>query len=168
LLTNKDYHSNRKLLPYMSGGDRSDMPYINFYHDFFAQGKPAYVEIKYMDFQEAIELVKKNGGVPIVAHPGMNLRGREELVFELLDNGAEGLEVFNNYHDSRQSNYFADVVVKRKILMTGGSDFHGKNKPLIDIGNFRMIDNYSGYLQESLNKFLELIPTAGPSPDIIQ
>ena len=98
LLTNRVYNSNKMLLPYMIGGERSDMPYINFYHDFFAQGKPAYVKIDYMDFHDAINLVRSNGGIPIIAHPGMNLKGKEELVVELLDNGAEGLEVFNNYH----------------------------------------------------------------------
>ena len=34
------------------------MPSINFYHDFFAQGKPAYVEIEFMEFREAVGLVK--------------------------------------------------------------------------------------------------------------
>ncbi len=34
------------------------MPSINFYHDFFAQGKPAYMEIEFMEFREAVGLVK--------------------------------------------------------------------------------------------------------------
>jgi 3',5'-nucleoside bisphosphate phosphatase len=55
--------------PYMAGGQRSDMPYLNFYHDFFAQGKPTYVNIDYIDFHEAIDLVRNNGGIPIIAHP---------------------------------------------------------------------------------------------------
>jgi len=58
LLGNKEYHSNWKLKPYMKGGSRSDMPYINFYLDFFAQGKPAYVKIQHMNYSDAIELVK--------------------------------------------------------------------------------------------------------------
>ena len=102
LLTNKVYHSNKKLVPYMPGGERSDMPYLNFYHDFFAQGKPAYVKIGYMDFHDAINIVKSNGGIPIIAHPGINLKGKEELVIELLNNGVEGIEVFNNYHNASQ------------------------------------------------------------------
>ncbi|MGF1587003.1 MAG: PHP domain-containing protein [Bacteroidales bacterium] len=160
LLNNKDYHTNKILLPYMSGGERSDMPYINFYHDFFAQGKPAYVPINYMDFQEAIELVKSNGGIPIIAHPGMNLRGKEEIVYDLLDNGAEGLEIFNNYHETSQIQFFADIAIRKKILMTGGSDFHGKNKPLINIGKFRMIDNYEDYFLKSTDQIIDSIPSS--------
>lgn len=150
LLTNKDYHSNKKLLPYLSGGERSDMPYINFYHDFFAQGKPAYVKINYLDFDDAIELVKRNNGIPIIAHPGMNLRGKEELIIELLDNRAMGLEVFNNYHDTKQIEYFADLAVQGAFIMTCGSDFHGKNKPLIDIGKYGINDKYDDYLLKSI------------------
>jgi predicted metal-dependent phosphoesterase TrpH len=150
LLTNKDYHSNKKLIPYMKGGERSDMPYINFYHDFFAQGKPAYVHIDYMSYYDAINLVRSNGGTPIIAHPGMNLRGKEEIVVELLDKGAEGIEVFNNYHDNKQMEYFANLTLQRSSLMTCGSDFHGKNKPLIDIGNYRIIEKYQDYLLKSI------------------
>lgn len=152
LLTNKVYHSNPKLLPYLLGGERSDMPYINFYHDFFAQGKLAYVKINYMDFREAIDLVKSNSGIPIIAHPGMNLKGQEELVIELLENGVEGLEVFNNYHNALQIEYFADLAIQKSILMTCGSDFHGKNKPLIDIGKFKTNSKYDDYLQRSIKK----------------
>lgn len=152
LLTNTDYHSNKKLAPYLKGGKRSDMPYINFYHDFFAQGKPAYVKINYMDFCDAIELVKNNAGIPIIAHPGMNLRGKEELIIELLNKGAKGFEVFNNYHETKQIKYFADLALQGAYIMTCGSDFHGKNKPLIDIGKFRYHIEYEDYLKESIMK----------------
>lgn len=152
LLTNKAYHSNKKLKPYLKGGERSDMPYINFYLDFFSQGKPAYVKIKYLDFHEAIELVTSNGGTPIIAHPGLNLREREEIVIELLSNGAVGLEVFNNYHTSQQIEYFAELAIQGGYLITCGSDFHGKNKPLIEIGKFRFNENYKKYLRDSILK----------------
>lgn len=150
LLANNVYHSNIKLLPYMAGGERSDMPYINFYHDFFAQGKPAYVKTDYMNFNDALNLVKSNGGTPVIAHPGLNLKGNEKLVIELLDCGAEGLEVFNNYHNAKQIEYFADLSIQKSILITCGSDFHGKNKPLIDIGQFKTQNKYDAYLQKSI------------------
>ncbi len=79
------------------------MPLINFYLDFFAQGKPAYVKIEHLDFKVAVDLVRSNGGIPVVAHPGLNLEGREEVAEELLDHGSSGLEVFNNYHHPDQA-----------------------------------------------------------------
>uniref|UniRef100_UPI00321774BC PHP domain-containing protein n=1 Tax=uncultured Draconibacterium sp. TaxID=1573823 RepID=UPI00321774BC len=150
LITNKNYHSNPKLLPYLPGGKRSDMPYINFYLDFFAQGKPAYTKTNYMDFNDAINLVKSNGGTPIIAHPGLNLKGKEELAIDLLGKGAEGLEVFNNYHNATQIEYFADLAIQNSVLITGGSDFHGKNKPLINIGEYKTNSKYTNYLHKSI------------------
>ena len=77
MLSDAKYHTPL-LRPYMEGGERSDMPYINFYLDYFAQGRPAFVPVEYMAFRDAVELVRDNGGVPVVAHPGLNFRGREE------------------------------------------------------------------------------------------
>ena len=141
-----------ELLPYRENGERSNMPYINFYHDFFAQGKPAYVKIDYMNYKNVIELITDNGGIPIIAHPGLNLKGKEELVEKLLDGGAQGMEVFNNYHNKRQIEYFASILNQRGLLMTGGSDFHGKTKPFIRIGNYNAIERYMEYLRISILK----------------
>lgn len=151
LLGNPRYNRNKQLDPYRTGGSRSDMPYINFYLDYFAQGKPAYVKIDFMEYGEAIDLIRRNLGVPVVAHPGLNLKGRETVVEELLDQGAAGLEVFNNYHTDEQIAYFAGVAETKKALMTCGSDFHGKTKPLIRPGAFRRVRKFEGYVEESVN-----------------
>ena len=134
------------LAPYREGGARGDMPYINFYLDYGAQGRPAFVPVDFRD----------NGGVPVVAHPGLNFRGRERVAERLLDFGAEGLEVFNNYHDTTQIGYFAPLVQRRGALMTCGSDFHGKTKPLIGIGQFRFDDRFESYLRASAARLLVL------------
>ena len=138
------------LAPYREGGVRGDMPYINFYLDFGAQGRPAFVPMEYMNVRDAVELVRDNGGVPVVAHPGLNLRGRERIVEKLLERGAEGLEVFNNYHDDRQIAYFAPLVRRRGALMTCGSDFHGKTKPLIHVGRFGCDARWESSLADSV------------------
>ena len=113
-------------------------------------GKPAFVPIQYMSFRHAVEMIKDNGGIPIVAHPGLNLKGREQIAEKLLDNGAKGLEVFNNYHQSNQISYFASLVQRQKAIMTCGSDFHGKTKPLINIGQFNFEGQFEDYLKESI------------------
>ena len=156
MLSNPQYYTHL-LLPYMSGGERSNMPYINFYLDYFAQGKPAHVPVRFMDYQDTINVIRDNGGIPIIAHPGLNLKGREEVVEELLSKGAAGLEVFNNYHSLNQADYFASLVQKRNCLMTCGSDFHGKNKPLINIGQYQIIDKYKGDLMNSIERIREAI-----------
>ena len=61
MLSDAKYHTP-PLRPYMEGGARSDMPYINFYLDYFAQGRPAFVPVEYMDYRDALKLVRDNGG----------------------------------------------------------------------------------------------------------
>lgn len=151
MLSDEKYYSPL-LVPYMQGGERSDMPYINFYLDYFAQGKPAFVPIEYMNYRDCIEMIKDNGGTPIVAHPGLNLKGKESIVEELLENKAEGMEVFNNYHSSEQIAYFAALVQQKGCIMTCGSDFHGKTKPLINIGQFKFESQYESYLKSSVQR----------------
>ena len=155
LITNPVYHSNPLLKPYLPGGSRSDMPYINFYHDYFAQGRNAYVKIDYMSYGEAIDLIKNQDGIPIVAHPGVNLRNQEAVINELLDHGALGLEAFNNYHDFDQISYFAGIADRRHLLMTCGSDFHGKNKPLIQPGLFKQVNRFEDKVDKSIRIILK-------------
>jgi predicted metal-dependent phosphoesterase TrpH len=155
LVTNPAYHSNPLLEPYLKGGSRSDMPYINFYHDYFAQGRPAYVRIDYMPYNQAIDLIKDHDGIPIVAHPGVNLRKQEAVINELLDHGALGLEAFNNYHDFDQIDYFAGIAVQRNLLLTCGSDFHGKNKPLIKPGIFKEVSRFEDKVDKSIRVLLK-------------
>jgi predicted metal-dependent phosphoesterase TrpH len=157
LVTNSEYHSNPLLTPYLQGGSRSDMPYINFYHDYFAQGKEAYVKIDFMTYKEAIDLIRSQEGIPVVAHPGVNLRHKEAMINDLLDNGALGLEAFNNYHDEDQISYFAGIAEKRDLLMTCGSDFHGKNKPLIKPGVFKQVSRFEDMVNKSIRVLLKQV-----------
>lgn len=150
MLSEERFHTPL-LRPYMAGGARGDMPYINFYLDYFAQGKPAYVPVEYMAFRTAVELVRDNGGVPVVAHPGLNFRGKERTVEALLEQGAAGLECFNNYHTPEQVAYFAPLVQRQGALMSCGSDFHGKTKPRIAVGQFPFDQMYETYLTDSVN-----------------
>jgi len=154
MLANPAFQNNGKLRPYMPGGQRSDMPLVNFYLDYFAQGKPAYVPIEHLSFSDAIALVREHGGVPVIAHPGLNFKGREQEVEELLDLGAAGLEVFNNYHDQKQVAYFAGLTRQRKSIMTCGSDFHGKIKPLISMGQYLPTQDYKTELSNSLRQLV--------------
>ncbi|KAA2651942.1 phosphatase, partial [Alistipes onderdonkii] len=51
---------------------------------------------------------------------------------------------------------FAPLVQRRGALMTCGSDFHGKTKPLIGIGQFRFDDRFESYLRASAARLLVL------------
>lgn len=152
VMLNDARYDSPLLAPYRAGGERGDMPYLNFYLDYFAQGKSAFVPIDYIRYEEAVAMIRDNGGTPILAHPGLNLIGREHLAEELLNQGIDGLEVFNNYHSRNQIAYFMNIVQERTKVMTCGSDFHGKNKPLIEIGQFVFEPSAADYLNKSIEQ----------------
>lgn len=137
LLEDSENRKSLILKPYLEGGNRSDMPYVNFYWDYFAQGKPAYVPIKFISLEEAIRLIHKNGGKAVIAHPGNNLKDKLDLIDNLIEEGIEGIEVFSSYHTKEQIEYFYTKAIKNNMIITCGSDFHGKTKPNIEIGRFK-------------------------------
>lgn len=122
------------LKPYFPGGERADNPYVNFYWDFFSQGKVAYVEIAYMDLSQAISLILETGGIPVFAHPGQNIGRESSLLEEIIQEGIHGVEAYSSYHDEQTTAFYLAKAREHNLLITAGSDFHGKTKPAINIG----------------------------------
>ena len=119
---------------YRQGGSRSDNPYVNFSWDWCAPGRPVYIPIPYPSFKESVDLIRLTGGVPVLAHPGNNVKENDELLREILDGGIEGIEVYSGYHSAEQVRYYRGKALEYGLRMTCGSDFHGKTKPSIRLG----------------------------------
>lgn len=134
LLGKPEYADHPAFVPYRKGGSRSDNPYINFYWDFYSQGKPCYVEMRFPPMQRAVELICDNGGAVVLAHPGNNLKGHEELFGEIMKLGFVGVEVFSSYHTPEQSARFCRMTREMNRFCTIGSDYHGRLKPAIFLG----------------------------------
>lgn len=127
-------HENPLLKPYYDNGSRSDNPYVNFYWDFCAQGKPAYAEVKFISLHEAARIIEETGGVPVLAHPGNNIKEDAEKLQAVVSCGVRGIEAYSSYHDEKQTALYKKFAEKRGLLVTCGSDFHGKTKPSVAIG----------------------------------
>lgn len=127
---------NELLKPYRAGGERGDNPLANFFWDMCAQDKPAHVPMDYMSLDNAVALIASAGGVPVLAHPGNNLRGRMELLNGIIASGIRGIEAYSSYHTSEECETFADIAREAGLIITGGSDFHGKAKPNVQMGEF--------------------------------
>jgi predicted metal-dependent phosphoesterase TrpH len=134
LLNDSRYDDHELLKPYRQGGERSDNPYVNFYWDYYAQGKPCYTEIHFPTLEETIQLIHQHGGVALLAHPGNNLKGQFELFDEMVTLGLDGVECFSSYHTTETNEYFYNKAKELNVLYTCGSDFHGKTKPSIHLG----------------------------------
>lgn len=134
LLNDSRYDDHELLKPYRQGGERSDNPYVNFYWDYYAQGKPCYTEIHFPTLEETIQLIHQHGGVALLAHPGNNLKGQFELFDEMVALGLDGVECFSSYHTTETNEYFYNKARELNVLYICGSDFHGKTKPSIHLG----------------------------------
>lgn len=134
LLAKPEYAGHPLLRPYRPGGARGDNPYVNFYWDYYAQGKPCHVKMTYPTMDEIIGIIHRNRGKAVLAHPGVSLKGREELLGEVLDLGMDGVEAFSSYHTPEQAAEFYRETQRRGLFATCGSDYHGKTKPAIRLG----------------------------------
>ena len=126
---------NPLLDPYRNDGHRSDNPYANFYWDYCAQGKPAHTPMNYVSLFRALEIIQSHGGVPVLAHPGLQIKENSSLLAKIIAEGVAGLEVYSTYHTQEQVRFYREAAQVNHLLVTCGSDFHGKAKQSIIIGD---------------------------------
>lgn len=87
--------------------------------------------------EEAIKIIQKAKGVPVYAHPGKSKLSIEEIdkkVAYLVENGLMGIEVHHSKHDAEMTQNLLDIAGKYKLLISGGSDFHGTGRDKVQIG----------------------------------
>ncbi|HCL02416.1 MAG TPA: PHP domain-containing protein [Lachnoclostridium phytofermentans] len=97
-----------------------------------------YVPRNYLTPKDAISLVLQAGGIPVLAHPllyHLSLEELDVLISELKSYGLVGLETIYSTNTGFDEGIIRRYVNKYELLMTGGSDFHGSNKPRIELGS---------------------------------
>jgi hypothetical protein len=107
---------------------------------YLGKGAPAYVEKKKLSPVEAMQLIANSGGVPVLAHPySLDEPDADELeqIFRRLTlSGLKGIEVYYPQHTPDQTAVFLRLAQKLGLVVTGGTDFHGANKPEVEMGVF--------------------------------
>ncbi len=96
------------------------------------------MERQNLDAATTLDLIRRSGGVPVLAHPGERtyslynpakgrpIQGVPGMVDELKNHGLMGLECVYPYHEKiRIVDYFVDLARKKKMIVTGSRDFHG-------------------------------------------
>ena len=93
---------------------------------------PAYVDRKMITLEEAIEAVHQDGGLAVVAHPFeyQKLMPIENFLNEVMDK-IDGIECFHPSATPENSKMLVELAEKNNKIITGGSDFHGANKPKV-------------------------------------
>ncbi|HYE83928.1 MAG TPA: PHP domain-containing protein [Clostridia bacterium] len=128
--------------------------YINNIKDAFngyiGKDCPAYVERYKLSCSEAIDLIKKLGGISVLAHPGL-IRNKSNIG-RIIDLGLDGIEVYHSKHDDETVRNSLAIAASRSLLITGGSDCHGmkvNNEPIL--GNYSVDYKYVEKLKEKIN-----------------
>ena len=102
--------------------------YVSSFQEVFTkyigQGGPAYVERAKLTPDEAVELILKNGGQPVLAHPS-TINDAEAVVARLAGRGLVGVEAYYKDYTDEQRRDMVSLAYRYKLLATGGSDFHG-------------------------------------------
>lgn len=98
---------------------------------YLKRGCPAYVPKKDLKPEEIIQLIKVAGGIPVLAHPGLIhpdwkiTYNNDTILVELVKKGIEGFEIYTPKNTPVERAHYRALAKKLKILITGGSDFHG-------------------------------------------
>ena len=104
---------------------------------FLGDHCPCYVSREKITPVMAIDLIKKAGGLAILAHPilyHMSDARLDALVQKLKEAGLTGIEAIYSTYSPAEERQIRKLSTKYDLLLSGGSDFHGENKPGLDLG----------------------------------
>ena len=99
-----------------------------------------YIPKTFFDPKDCLKLILDAGGIPILANPFLykfSNKDTKHLIRDLKEYGLAGIEVYHSSHHQGQVAKLREWQKEYDLLATGGSDFHGTNKPDIDIGTGR-------------------------------
>lgn len=129
--TNRNHSLTRQIPP---GSNLS--PEIDFYKFFFLPGGPAFAAKETVSLSRAIATVRAAGGVPVLAHPGLKSDVIDESwTRSAREMGLEGIEAYSSYHTEDTCRYYVEVGRRLDLVVTSGSDFHGRLKPHVAFGD---------------------------------
>lgn len=104
---------------------------------YLGDDTPYFVHREKVTPEEVIKVTLQAGGIPILAHPTLYKLGREQLevlVSRLKDAGLMGMECYYSTYSSAEEREMKALAEKYSLMQSGGSDFHGDNKPGLDLG----------------------------------
>lgn len=87
---------------------------------------------------QAVQLIKKAGGAAVLAHPLLYKLTNDELhklIEQLKPAGLDAIEAIYSSNKHGDEAYVRSLAKKYNLAISGGSDFHGANKPNIQLGS---------------------------------
>lgn len=109
-----------------------------FYRKYMSvPNSPFYVEMDDIvpDFKTAVNLIKECGGLIFLPHIFEYKENSQKILDFILDNYTiDGIECYYTTFSEEQHKTLLNLCVKNNFLVSGGSDYHGQNKPNVKMG----------------------------------
>ena len=119
----------------------ADMGYVETravaFDKYLGEHAPCFVPKTEVTPEDAIRLIRSHGGIPVLAHPlvyALSKKQLRQLVGSLKESGLKGIEAVYVLNRGSDEAFVRSLAEQYGLLVTGGSDFHGKNKPHIALG----------------------------------
>lgn len=100
-------------------------------------GCPCYVPRTKVSVTDAVDIILKAHGKPVLAHPllyKLTTMELEHLVALLKSAGLQGIEAIYSSNKWEDESRMKQLAQKYDLFITGGTDFHGAAKPTLDLG----------------------------------
>ncbi len=134
------------------------------FNRYLRKDGPAYVPKEMLSAPDGIQLVRRFGGIPVLAHPHtLEIRDPAELddfVGRLKADGLGGIEAYYLSDSRCPVEFYREIAQRFDLCLTGGSDYHGPVKPEVAIGTGRGKTRLPYHLVEELKA--RRIPSAAP------
>jgi len=91
---------------------------------YIGHGGLAYVEREKMMPEEAVELILRSRGLPVLAHP-FTVNNPEDMIKKLKAVGLVGVEVYYKDNTAAETGAMLALAERYGLIATGGTDYHG-------------------------------------------
>ncbi len=109
---------------------------------FLGKGGKIWVERVEACPEDVMKVIRISGGVSVLAHPGNTPGSLERITMNtiklLKDWGLQGIEAFQPKHGSQDTKHYVKIARDLDLILTGGSDYHGKYSPDISLGEVKL------------------------------
>lgn len=97
---------------------------------------PCYVKKFRLTPKQAIDMIVRLGGVPVLAHP--HIMAADEIIPRLIADGIKGIEVYHSEITDKSREHYKQLAERHGLLITGGSDCHGTGKGKVLMGRVKV------------------------------
>lgn len=105
---------------------------------YLAKGKPAYMDKMKLDEKDALDMINNAGGLAIMAHAHLmaydTFEEAREKILELKPLGLDGFEIYYSGMPAEYTEKLTALAEEHDFVVSGGSDYHGENKPGVGMG----------------------------------